>query len=76
MSPQQLERERQLLPVSVRAGGGSGLAIVAKSIQDRPADGAYEVLREALLALTSQIASRVDPTLPEDTFILVVGPKP
>lgn len=76
MTTQLHAAERQLLPISVRGGGGAGLALIAPSIlPDQPKHGAYQVLYHALLAVNKQLASRPNPDLPKDTFIIVVGPK-
>jgi hypothetical protein len=75
--PQSFAAERQLLPISVRGGGGAGLALIAHSIQPgQPEDGAFRVLYAALLSVNKQLASRPNADLPENTFIIVVGPKP
>jgi hypothetical protein len=77
MTEQELAAERQLFPISVRRGGGAGLAILANSIQiDSSTNKAFIALRAGLLAVNSQIATRVDSTLPDNSFIIVVGPKP
>jgi hypothetical protein len=77
MTEQELAAERQLFPISVRRGGGAGLALLANSIQiDSSTNQAFVALRAALLAVNSQIATRVDSALPDNSFIIVVGPKP
>jgi hypothetical protein len=67
----------QRFPDAMRAGVGSGLTILARSIQDdQPAEGAYRVLTDALSSLKLMNGRRLDISLPPDNFILVVGPKP
>ena len=67
----------RLFPIAIRAGGGEGLTLVARSLQeDQPADGLYSVLRTALTSLGFLNRGRRDETLPENSFVLIVGPKP
>ncbi len=74
---QHISAFEQRFPAAMRVGVGSGLTILARSIQDgQPADGAYKVLTDALSSFKLLNGRRLDINLPADTFILVVGPKP
>jgi hypothetical protein len=73
----QVAAFEQRFPAAMRVGVGSGLTILARSIQDdQPAEGAYRVLTDALTSVKVLNGRRLDISLPQDSFILVVGPKP